>query len=103
MSGARSDDGKIAKSDEYEFYDSRELVRMRKTLEVNSVTAELSAHEPHWVRLGGDQPISERPDESEHPSSPAGTIGEEPYDIMSENIQTLKRKNKSYGKQSLNK
>jgi hypothetical protein len=53
------------------------------------VTAELSIHDvadPLHVR-----PISEQPDESEHPSSPQGTIGEaQPfYDIMSEHVYPI--------------
>jgi hypothetical protein len=54
-----------------------------------SVTADLSNHSQehdHHPRRA-DEHISEQPDESEHASSPAGSIGDH-HDIMSENIES---------------
>jgi hypothetical protein len=57
------------------------------------VTAELSVHDHDHLhpQRPDEQPISEQPEESENPSSPAGTIGEH-HDIMSENIESNFRK-----------
>jgi len=52
------------------------------------MTAELSNNDVHFMRFAGEQPISEQPNESEHPSSPAGTIGEVYHDVMSEHIES---------------
>jgi len=56
-----------------------------------SMTAELSNHGNPYQQRRGEQPISEHENEDDHPSSPAGTIGEH-HDIMSENIESNFRK-----------
>jgi hypothetical protein len=78
---------------EQDLVEARMAPRIRKNNEIAdmSVRAEWSIHDVPVMRHAGAQPISEQPNESEHASSPQGTIGEilnHHQDVMSENIET---------------
>lgn len=104
VSSARSDDGhqiNRVRSRENELEDNR-VQRHRSTNEDQtrfSVTAELSDGGPLRQRPD-EQPISEQPDDEDHASSPAGSIGDR-HDIMSENIESTFHKFNKFNKGKL--
>lgn len=82
LSSAHSDDGKIKnrsrqQDSEQEFDDHRnQRNRVLDDAARLSVTAELSAHDNVNAQRPDEDPISERPEEDDRASSPAGTIGD---------------------------